>query len=64
MPTDLARTAAALKRDHGDLLRREPWHGDTAQMREAINALEAARLRLCGDDRLASGQLALTFKAG
>ena len=58
MTTGLSETAAALKRDHGHLLAGEPSRGDEAQ-RQVVEAIEAARVRLCGNDRLASGQLAL-----
>lgn len=56
----LARTAAALKRDHGDLLRPQPSfrHPDVDA---AWDALEAARERIAGEKQ-PDAQMALDLR--
>lgn len=63
MAADLATAAKALKDRHPGLLAGEPPFADTGEQRRALEALDAARLRLRGGDGPAKDQLSLDVRA-
>lgn len=62
MPADLAKTATALKANHPDLLRGEPSFHEP-ELERRMDALDAARARLRGGEKVAKDQMALDLSA-